>query len=136
MLEPLTAACGQRGTYVELLSADCGSKLVNEGNSKSVIMSVEIEWIRNKWGRTTYNVLGVRHTTRLFLIWRVCTHASAIARLSYLGLSFTWGDAWVKMSRFDFFDSRMHKFQNFSQSCWDTKASKKIQEIFWKEIKR
>ena len=34
MLEPLTAACGERGTYAELLSADCGSKLVNEGNSK------------------------------------------------------------------------------------------------------
>ena len=36
---------------------------------KSVIKSVENEWIRNKWGNTTYNVLSVRYTTRVFLIW-------------------------------------------------------------------
>ena len=47
---------------------------------KIVIKSIENKWIRNKWGSTPYNVLGVWHTTSEFLIWRVLEHASMIAR--------------------------------------------------------
>ena len=32
------------------------------------------------------NLLGVRHITRVFLIWRVWARWSAIARFSYPGL--------------------------------------------------
>ena len=35
---------------------------------------------------TPYNVLNVRHTTSLILIWRVQACASVIARLSHPGL--------------------------------------------------
>ena len=32
---------------------------------------VENEWIISKWGNTRYNIWGARHTTHVFLIWRV-----------------------------------------------------------------
>ena len=45
---------------------------------KSVIKIVENELTRNKWGNTPFNVLGVQHTTPVFLIWHVQVCASAI----------------------------------------------------------
>ena len=53
---------------------------------EKIIKSVEIEWITRNWGNTPCNVLGVRCTTRVFLIWRVWAHASAIPQLSYPSL--------------------------------------------------
>ena len=50
---------------------------------KSVIKVVENELTRNKWGNTPFNVLGVKHTTPVFLVWHVQVCASAIACLSH-----------------------------------------------------
>ena len=52
---------------------------------KSVAKRVENEWIRNNWERTPYNVLGVRHTALVFLIWCLRGRASAIAYLFHPG---------------------------------------------------
>ena len=38
---------------------------------KSVIMSVENEWIVEQWGSSTPYVLGMQHTTHVLLIWGV-----------------------------------------------------------------
>ena len=49
---------------------------------KSVINSVENEWIMNKWGGTSY-ILNVQHDTHVFLLWFVGAPASAIACLCH-----------------------------------------------------
>ena len=41
---------------------------------KSVFKSVEYVSIRNQWVSTSYNVLGARHTKRMFLIYSVYGH--------------------------------------------------------------
>lgn len=38
---------------------------------KSVNKSVENEWIWNKWRSTPYSILGIWHTTCVFLFWCV-----------------------------------------------------------------
>ena len=50
--------------------------------AKSVIKSVENKWIKDKWGSTKYNVLGVQQTTHAFLIWGLQVHVSDITCLS------------------------------------------------------
>ena len=37
----------------------------------------------SKWENTPYNILGVRHTTLVFLICRLQVRTSVITRLSY-----------------------------------------------------
>ena len=46
-----------------------------ECSLESVTKSVENNWIKDNWESTLYNVLGMQHTTHLFLIWCVQGHA-------------------------------------------------------------
>ena len=71
---------------------------------KSVIMSVESEWIRNNWENTPSKVLGVWYTTLVFLTWHVQGHASAVKTLfpsrpywtKFLPEPHSWYSAFVK----------------------------------------
>ena len=56
--------------------------------TKSIIKSVENEWIRNKWESTPYNVLGMQQSTPVFLLWILWGPASVNAHLSHPGLFF------------------------------------------------
>ena len=46
-----------------------------------MVKSVENEWLRNNWERTPYNVLGVRHTARVFNM--VCAGACECYRTTF-----------------------------------------------------
>ena len=71
---------------------------------KSIIMSVESEWIRNNWENTPSKVLGVWYTTLVFLTWHVQGHASAVKTLfpsrpywtKFLPEPHSWYSAFVK----------------------------------------
>ena len=78
--------------------------------AKSVIKSVENKWIKDKWGSTKYNVLGVQQTTHAFLIWGLQVHVSDITCLST-------PDQWI------IFNNML----NIKQSCsTSTKKSKNV----------
>ena len=44
----------------------------------AIIKSIENEWIRDKWGCTPFNFLGMQPTTGAFLIWCIQVLVSAI----------------------------------------------------------
>ena len=50
--------------------------------AKSVIKIIKKELIEEKWGSTPYNMLGVHHTTGVFLSRRVWARASAMTHVS------------------------------------------------------
>lgn len=58
-------------------------KLIKSWYKRTVVKSVEIEWISNQWVSTSYNVVGMQHTIRVLLIWRVQARAIVIASLSH-----------------------------------------------------
>ena len=78
----------------------------------------------SKSGITRYNIWGERYTTRVFLVWRVGTCASAIVHLSYPGVVLL-GQALVIIMRFLAYEGIN---QNFSENFFEARRKAAVKE--------